>query len=89
MVKCALNGGTVIASDNGGKNMDKPITVVEREYKEQLVQLTNDAALPTFMKAAVVKELYEAIAKLDQEERAQAEKAWAEAQAAENEDKDG
>lgn len=69
--------------------MDKPITVIEREYKEQLVQLTNDAALPTFMKAAVVKELYEAIAKLDQEERAQAEKAWAEAQTARNEDKDG
>lgn len=69
--------------------MDKPITVIEREFREQLVQLTNEVALPTFMKANVAKELYEAIAKLDQEERAQAEKAWAEAQAAENEDKDG
>lgn len=69
--------------------MDKPITVIEREYREALIELTNNAGLPTFMKTAVVKELYEALAKLDQEERAQAEKAWAEAQAAENEDKDG
>lgn len=90
MVKCAMNGGTVIASNRVQEvTMEKPITVIEREYRDQLVKLTNETALPTFMKVFVVKGLYDALAKLDQDERAQAEKTWAEAQAAGNEDKDG
>lgn len=60
--------------------MDKPITVIEREFRENLVTLTNDAALPTFMKKAVVKELFEALADLDAKERERAEREWAEAQ---------
>lgn len=60
--------------------MEKPITVIEREYRENLIKLTNDAGLPTFMKKAVVKELYEALADLDAKEREQAEREWAEAQ---------
>ena len=60
--------------------MDKPITVIEREYRENLIELTNNAGLPTFMKKAVVKELYEALADLDAKERERAEVEWAEAQ---------
>lgn len=60
--------------------MEKPITVIEREYRENLIKLTNDAGLPTFMKKVVVKELYDALSDLDAKERAQAEIEWAEAQ---------
>lgn len=57
--------------------MEKPITVIEREYQEKLVAITNEAALPTFMKKAVVKELYNALADLDMRDRAKAEEEWA------------
>ena len=60
--------------------MEKPITVIEREYREKLINLTNDTALPTFMKKAVVKELFEALADLDRQERERAEAEWAESQ---------
>lgn len=60
--------------------MEKPITVIEREYREKLIKLTNDTGLPTFMKKAVAKELYEALADLDVKERERAEIDWAEAQ---------
>lgn len=60
--------------------MEKPITVIEREYQEKLVAITNEVALPTFMKKAAVKELYDALSALDAKEREQAEREWAEAQ---------
>ena len=60
--------------------MEKPITVTDREYRENLINLTNDAGLPTFMKKAAVKELYDALSALDAKEREQAEREWAEAQ---------
>ena len=60
--------------------MEKPITVIEREYRENLIKLTNDAGLPTFMKKAVVKGLYDALSDLDTKERERAEIEWAEAQ---------
>lgn len=60
--------------------MEKPITVIEREYREKLIQITNETALPTFMKKAVVKELFEALSDLDRQEREQAEREWAESQ---------
>lgn len=60
--------------------MEKPITVTDREYRENLIKLTNEAGLPTFMKKAAVKELYDALADLDAKEREQAEREWAEAQ---------
>lgn len=63
--------------------MDKPITVIDREYREALIKSTNEAKLPTFMKKAAVKELYDALADLDAKEREQAEREWAEAQEAE------
>lgn len=69
--------------------MDKPITVIEREYRENLIELTNDAGLPTFMKKAVVKELYDALSDLDAREREKAEKEWAEAQQEAGDETDG
>lgn len=67
--------------------MEKPITVIDREYREQLIKVTNEAKLPTFMKLSAVKELCEALKGLDQEERANAEREWSEALAAEAEEK--
>lgn len=69
--------------------MEKPITVIEREYRENLIKLTNETGLPTFMKKSVVKELFEALSDIDAKEREKAEKEWAEAQQEAGDETDG
>lgn len=60
--------------------MEKPITVVMEEYQDALVALTNEAELPNFLKAQIVKNLLAAINEVDMKEREQARNAWAESQ---------
>lgn len=69
--------------------MEKPITVAMREYSESLVDVTNNAQLPTFLKKQIVKELLTALSELDDRERAEAEKAWADAQQEAEDETDG
>ena len=41
--------------------MDKPMSVVVRETKEEIVSLINEKKLPAFILEPIIKEVYEAV----------------------------